>query len=150
MKPLCIFLLILSSLTEDIPFKSKDEFEVNLDFQFRTRVKESSEVYTSTASNTSGPLPYLTLSMKVLKLAPGETKIRIINSKGQLLYTRKAAEGTVVNLDMGYTDDIKGRVSEHEYTLVFISPDKKPLSRIVIHFQEDGSYFINEEKRGKL
>jgi hypothetical protein len=150
MKPLCIFLLILSSLTEDIPFKSKDEFEVNLDFQFRTRVKESSEVYTSTASNTSGPLPYLTLSMKVLKLAPGETKIRIINSKGQLLYTRKAAEGTVVNLDMGYTDDIKGRVSEHEYTLVFISPDKKPLSRIVIHFQEDGSYFINEEKRGKV
>ncbi len=150
MKPLCIFLLILSSLTEDIPFKSKDEFEVNLDFQFRTRVKESSEVYTSTASNTSGPLPYLTLSMKVLKLAPGETKIRIINSKGQVLYTRKAAEGTVVNLDMGYTDDIKGRVSEHEYTLVFISPDKKPLSRIVIHFQEDGSYFINEEKRGKV
>ena len=150
MKPLCIFLLLLSSLTEDIPFKSKDEFEVNLDFQFRTRVKESSEVYTSTASNTSGPLPYLTLSMKVLKLAPGETKIRIINSKGQVLYTRKAAEGTVVNLDMGYTDDIKGRISEHEYTLVFISPDKKPLSRIVIHFQEDGSYFINEEKRGKV
>jgi hypothetical protein len=150
MKPLCILWLVLSSFAEDIPFKSKDEFEVNLDFKFRTRVKETSEVYTSTASNTSGPLPYLTISMKVLKLAPGETKIRIINSKGQLLYTRKAAGGTVVNLDMGYTDDIKGRVTEHEYTLVFISQDKKPLSRIVIHFQEDGSYFINDEKRGKV
>lgn len=150
MKSLCIFLLMLSSFTGDIPFKAKDEFEVNLDFKFRTRVKESSEVYTSTASSTSGPLPYLTISMKVLKVAPGETKIRVINSKGQVLYTRKAAEGTVVNLDMGYTDDIKGRVTEHEYTLVFISQDKKPLSRIVIHFQEDGSYFINEEKRGKV
>lgn len=150
MKPLCILWLVLSSFAEDIPFKSKDEFEVNLDFKFRTRVKETSEVYTSTASNTSGPLPYLTISMKVLKLAPGEAKIRIINSKGQLLYTRKAAEGTVVNLDMGYTDDIKGRVTEHEYTLVFISQDKKPVSRIVIHFQEDGSYFINDEKRGKV
>jgi hypothetical protein len=150
MKPLCILWLVLSSFAEDIPFKSKDEFEVNLDFKFRTRVKESSEVYTSTTSNTSGPLPYLTISMKVLKVAPGEAKIRIINSKGQMLYTRKAAEGSVVNLDMGYTDDIKGRVTEHEYTLVFISQDKKPLSRIVIHFQEDGSYFINNEKRGKV
>jgi hypothetical protein len=150
MKPLCILWLVLASFTEDIPFKSNDEFEVNLDFKFRTRVKETSEVYTSTASNTSGPLPYLNISMKVLKLAPDEVKIRIINSKGQVLYTRKAAEGTIVNLDMGYTDDIKGRVSEHEYTLVFISQDKKPLSRIVIHFQEDGSYLINNEKRGKV
>ena len=150
MKPLCILWLVLASFTEDVPFKSNDEFEVNLDFKFRTRVKETSEVYTSTASNTSGPLPYLNISMKVLKLAPDEVKIRIINSKGQVLYTRKAAEGTIVNLDMGYTDDIKGRVSEHEYTLVFISQDKKPLSRIVIHFQEDGSYLINNEKRGKV
>ena len=150
MKPLCILWLVLAFFSEDIPFKSNDEFEVNLDFKFRTRVKETSEVYTSTASNTSGPLPYLNISMKVLKLAPDEVKIRIINSKGQVLYTRKAAEGTIVNLDMGYTDDIKGRVSEHEYTLVFISQDKKPLSRIVIHFQEDGSYLINNEKRGKV
>jgi hypothetical protein len=150
MKSLCIILLMLSSFMEDIPFKAKDEFEVNLDFKFRIRVKESSEVYTSTASNTSGPLPYLTISMKVLKVAPGENKVRIINSKGQVLYARKVSEGTVVNLDMGYTDDIKGRVTEHEYTLVFISQDKKPLSRIFIHFQEDGSYFINDEKRGKV
>jgi len=51
---------------------------------------------------------------------------------------------------MGYTDDIKGRVTEHEYTVYFLSKDKKPVSRIVIYFQEDGTFLVNGEKRGRV
>ncbi len=55
-----------------------------------------------------------------------------------------------VKLDLGYTDDIKDRVSAYEYVAYFLSDDKKPLSRVVLFFDKDGTYYVNGEKRGRL
>jgi hypothetical protein len=150
MKLFCAFLLTLSLITEDVPFKAKEEFEVNLDFKFKTRVKETSLVYASSTNASTGPLPYLEVNLKVLKLISGEVKVRIVNHRGENIYTKKVAEGDIINLDLGYTDDIKGRVTNHEYKVLFLSQDKKPINHILIYFEEDGTYFINAEKRGKV
>jgi hypothetical protein len=56
----------------------------------------------------------------------------------------------VLALDMGFTDDMIDRVHAHEYTLTFIDANKLPVNRIVINVAEDGSFFVNGEKRGKF
>jgi len=34
--------------------------------------------------------------------------------------------------------------------VLFLNADKKPVSRIFMTIQEDGTFFVNEEKRGKF
>jgi hypothetical protein len=57
---------------------------------------------------------------------------------------------TTFPLVIGYTDDVKDRVTPHEYILTFLSEDKTPLSRIVIFIDEDGTFAVNGEKRGRF
>jgi hypothetical protein len=145
-----LFLLCLLSLQQEIPFKPKDQFEISLDFKFKTRYVNPSVYEYETSTNSSALLPYLYLNVNVLKLGEGEIRVRIENNRGDLVFNKKAEAGMIANLDLGYTDDIKDRVSAHQYEVNFISKDKKRLSRIVIAFEKDGTYLVNGEKRGKL
>lgn len=150
--------LLLSFLLvqEPVPFKPKDHFEIALDFKFRQRPSRDgnlvklSETVADLEKNNSSLLPYLYINVKVLKLHEEEVKVRVENNKGENLLTRKAEEGMSAKLDLGFTDDIKDRVSSHEYIVYFLTKEKKRLSRIVISFDEDGTYKVNEERRGRL
>lgn len=149
---IALFSLLFLILQEDVPFKPNDQFAINLDFQFKTRYVNPSVVSLdpSQRTTTGGVLPYLFLSINVLKLAEDEVRVRIENSNGQVVLSRKAAEGMVAKLDLGFMDDIKDRVTPHAYQVYFVSKDKLVRSRILISFDEDGTYTVNGEKRGKL
>jgi hypothetical protein len=157
MKPLWLLFSLFCLQEEVVPYKAKEDFEIKLNFEFKQRppadpyqvnLDETRREYER--RNTPGPLPYLYLNLHIAKITPGETKIRLIRNNDENAFTKKLQEGMQVKLDLGFTDDIKDRVSAHEYTLHFLSQDKKPLSRIVIFFEEDGTYLVNGEKRGKL
>ena len=95
---------------------------------------------------------YLTsiLNVKVLKPAPEEVRIRVVENGTRIALNKKFDMNTVLILDIGYTDDIKDRVKAYEYTVYYLTADKKPVSKVVIYFDEDGTYFVNNEKRGKI
>jgi hypothetical protein len=141
---------------EQVPFKPKEQFEIDLDFKFKQRPpRESNVVLLDEASadlgrNGASLLPYLYLNVKVLKLQGEEIRLRVENGKGENLWNRKTEEGMIARLDLGFTDDIKDRVSSHEYVLYFLNKEKKRISRIVIFFEKDGTYRVNDERRGKL
>jgi hypothetical protein len=63
---------------------------------------------------------------------------------------RKVENNTIIQLDLGFTDDMKDRVTAYEYTVAFISQDKVPINKILIKVDEDGSFYVNDEKRGKF
>lgn len=148
-----IFFLI----QEEVSYKPKEEFEIKLDFEFRTRPvpdpnkvdMEQTHKELSRAQST-GPLPYLNLNVRALTLLPNEVRVRVTKNGEKSVLNRKIDTKTVIKLDMGYTDDIKDRVSSYEYTLLFVDDDKKAVSKIVIFFEEDGTYLVNGEKRGKI
>lgn len=148
--------LSLFFIQDQVPFKPKEQFEINLDFKFKPRPgnQMSSTVITMEKradQNTSGlMLPYLYLNVKVLKLDELEQRVRIEDNHGATLMAKKAEAGMEAKLDLGFTDDIKDRVSSHEFIVSFLSKDRQHLSRIVIFFDEDGTYIVNGEKRGKL
>ncbi|HET9486931.1 MAG TPA: hypothetical protein VFO54_05835, partial [Chryseosolibacter sp.] len=63
---------------------------------------------------------------------------------------KKIDLNSILVMDLGFTDDMKDRVTPHEYTLTFVSEEKVPLEVILIKVDEDGSFFVNGEKRGKF
>lgn len=150
-----IFILAIFFL-QDIPFKPKDEFEIKIDYQFKPRpLGDHNTVLLGNDRNderrsTSLVLPYLTLNLRILSLPGEKMRLRIntnLNDKGTL---KKINVNTVFALDMGFTDDIKDRVSAHEYTLILTAADKTPVEKIVISVDEDGAFFVNGEKHGKF
>jgi hypothetical protein len=151
------FILILSViLLQQIPYKPKEEFEIKLDYQFKQRpLADLNSVQLGGKQGdyhrrTTGVLPYLVLNIKVLKLSEEKMRVRISKNINDRPIHKKVNIKSVIELDLGFTDDMKDRVKAHEYTVSFISSDKKTMNQILISIGEDGSFFVNGEKRGKF
>lgn len=155
MKYAVVFLLI--AFFQDIAYKPKEEFDIQLDYKFKQR--PSPDISSSVNLNetkaeyerrtSTDLLPFLTLNVKMVKLS-NEVKVRVTNNMNSRIFNRKVAEGSVVPIELGFTADVKDRVNPHEYVLTFMSPEKSEVSRILIVVEEDGTFLVNGEKRGKF
>lgn len=152
------FLGCVALFFQDTPFKPNDEFDLKLQYEFRHRdvsggdkaVKFEETVAEHERRTSTALLPYVGINLKLLKLAPGEVRIRITDSNGKNVSGKKVKVNDVIFINMGFTDDMKDRVTAHEYTVRFLDDEKKELSRILISVMADGSFFVNNEKRGKF
>ena len=141
---------------QDIHLKPKEEFEIKLDYQFKQRPHSDPNTVQLGASPRSydksgaGVLPYLILNIKVLQLRDEKMRMRITNNRSDRPILKKVSVNSEVGLDLGFTVDMKDRVTASVYTITFIAEDKNPVDRIMISVDEDGSFFVNEEKRGKF
>ena len=153
MKPLILLLLILF---QELPYKPKEQFEIKSDYQFRQRpalddreirFDETRQEYERRTE--TGLLPHLTLNVKMLSLE-NESRVKITNNLNKMETTKKLKEGIVIPVVLGFTDDVKDRVNPHLYTLTFMSNERKDLSKIVIMVEEDGTFLVNGEKRGRF
>jgi hypothetical protein len=152
MKLLWIFVIAISFAQEEVPFKGNDEFELKLDLQFRQRPNDYNRVELDkhTLPTSGMPAPYLYLNLRVIKPVAEEVRVKVLKNNGETLLSRKFDPTVVLKLDLGFTDDIKDRVSAHQYLVTFLSKEKNELSRIEIFFEKDGTYLVNGEKRGKI
>ena len=153
-----LFVFLSFALQEEVPYKPNDEFQLELEYTFKQKPGIDHPVFDfteSTADNAKkqspgGPLPYLIINFKTLKLAGEEARVRCVNNLGSLVVTKKAEVGSSFKIDLGYTDDIKDRVTAHEYNIFFLSSKKKELSRVHLFIYEDGTFLVNDEIRGKF
>lgn len=147
-----LFLLSFLLVQEVIPYKPNNEFELKMDYQFKQRQLNNSKTldYSEGRSKSTGPLPYLGVELKILK-SSNEGKVRITDNMNSGSMTKKLKDDMIIKLDLGFTADMKDRVSAHEYTFAFLGEDnKQPLSKIVIFVEADGTLLVNGEKRGRL
>ena len=148
-------ILFLIHIQEEIPFKPKEDFEVKFDLKFKQRERDTKIVVVEThaenekRTNTS-PLPYLKLLVIVKQVQPEEIKMKVIKDDKNSIMSKKTEQGMEIKLDVGFTDDVKARVSGYKHVIQFLSAEKSVLSKIVIEFDKDGNYFVNGEKRGKV
>jgi hypothetical protein len=152
--------LIFFVLLQEVPLKPNEEFEIKLDYSFRQRstasgganykVDFSESKAEHDRNNSSSLLPFLNLNIKMIKLSDQEVRLKGVTPLGKTIFNKKVVAGDVVNMELGFTDDLKDRVTPHEYNLLLISPDKKEVSRIHLLVQEDGTFLINGQMRGKF
>ncbi len=146
---LFISLLLFLQKTE-IPLKPNDEFEVKLDYQLKQKPISDRLSIDYYDTKEGGMLPYLILNIRLLKLSEQEVKTKLIDGKDKLIFNRKTSVNDVLKLDIGYTDDVKDRVTSYKFNIIFLSADKKEVSRIYILIEEDGTFLVNDEIRGKF
>ncbi len=146
---LFISLLLFLQKTE-IPLKPNDEFEIKLDYQLKQKPISDRLSIDYYDTKEGGMLPYLILNIRLLKLSEQEVKTKIIDGKDKLIFNRKTSVNDVLKLDIGYTDDVKDRVTSYKFNIIFLSADKKEVSRIYILIEEDGTFLVNDEIRGKF
>lgn len=156
-----LLIFLLSFLFQDkkeVPYKPFSEFEILIDYKFKQRpgVDRYKVDYSETREDREknqfqgAPLPYLVVSIKLLKLSEEEVKVKAINNLGHNVFSKKAELDTPVKIDVGFTDDAKDRVTPYEFTITFLSLKKKETSRIHMFIMEDGTFVVNNEKRGKF
>ena len=155
---LTAFFVLVLNVLDTIPFKANEDFEIKLDLTFKPRDQTDAtktvvldEARASREKRTDGSLlPYLKLHVKIIKVQPDEIKLKVFKDDGSAIQSKKVEEGLVFILDLGYTDDIKDRISGYKYVIQFYSAEKKQVSKILIEFDSEGNYFVNGERRGKI
>ncbi len=133
---------------QDIPYKAKDEFELILDFEFKPRPRTDKIDFSIPQPST--PLPYLSIRLNVLKLLEDEYRVRVQDTRGNVLTSKQLSRNTTVNFELGYTDDLKDGVAAHKYFIKFYDRQRDVKRQIVISFDKDGTYKVNDEVRGKI
>ena len=144
----------LCFLNQEVPFKPSDEFEMRLDYKFKERPQADKPAYEAPNSNNPskaiGPLPYLRTDIILRSKKTDEIRLRVLNANGMTVVNRMLSSNEVIKIDWGFTEDVKDRISSHQYTIQFLNSDKKPVSQIVLIMEEDGTLLVNNSKRGKL
>lgn len=150
--PALVALMFVAMLQEEVRFKPSDEFELKVDYSLRTRpVPANYSIDFEDTKKTIGPLPFVSLTLTVLKAQQGEERVRIVDNRRDMIASRKIKVGSELNFDLGFTADMKDRVGAHEFTVYFQGSDKKDISsRILIHVAQDGTFLVNDEVRGKF
>lgn len=152
-----LLLILVVCFLQEVPLKPTDEFDVKLDYNFRARPTEdrntvvldgNAKAYPQRTSQ--GVLPYLILHITPLKLAEEKMRVRISTLEDDRVLQKRVEVNADFTLDLGFTDDMKDRVTAHHYVVTFLDADKQPVDKIVISVAEDGSFFVNGEKRGKF
>ena len=153
-----LYLLSIVLQTE-IPHKPKEEYKVELEYQFKQRPStgnsnrvdfELESEKTNKKKYEEGSLPYLIVNFKVIKLSDQEIRIRVIKNTGQTILNKKVEAGSSYKLDLGFTDDMKDRVMAHEFKVYFLNDKRKEVSVVTLFIGEDGTFLINDEVRGKF
>lgn len=145
------FLLLLQA--SDVPFRAKDDFQVELKYNLKDRpAKDATTVVwdADPGKKKTGLLPYLIVNIKILNPKAEEIRFRCQNNQGSVLFNKKAEKSLAYEIDMGYIDDVKDRVSPYQYTLYAMSEDKQAINKIELLVMEDGTFMVNGEKRGKF
>jgi hypothetical protein len=153
MKMILVYVFSLFLFQDQARYKSNDEFELKLDLQFKKRPGpdvNKVDLEKRTLPTAGMNAPYLYIDLRVLKPVAEEYRVKVLKNGKETLMSRKFDPELVIKLDLGFTDDIKDHVTPHHYLVTFFSKDKEPLSRIEILFEEDGTYIVNGEKRGKI
>ncbi|MFZ5973623.1 MAG: hypothetical protein ACOYXA_18725 [Bacteroidota bacterium] len=153
-----IFLLLISWLwatQPDIPYKSNDEFALEVKLELRPKPIDRYTVdYTETVDQRNrklgGDLPYLIVKIKYKKLADNEVRVKGYNNARHMICNKKAEPDLEVKLNLGFTDDLKDRVSPHEFMIYTLDDRKKEVAQIHMVVQEDGTFLVNGEVRGKF
>ena len=155
LKILFCCLVTLQVVAQDtVAFKAKDDFEVKVDMQFVPRPPDDPNTVTVTQTqarkNSGALLPYLRLRITLFTLAPEEVRYKVENNLEKRTVSKKISKTPILEINAGFTDDIKAGIKPNEYAITLMSEDKVSLSRILIQIEKDGTFLVNKEKRGKF
>ena len=148
-------LLFFVGFQLEVPYKPSDEFQVNIDLNFKIKdSKYSTSTYDQNGDRldrvSSTPLPYLAVSVAQIKFQSDEVKIVAIDSQGKTLVKKKVSSDLVLHFQMGFVEDLKKKSPNSEITVYFLSVEKNRLRKIVFSVAPTGVFVVNGKWHGQF
>jgi len=150
------FTFLIIFFQTEVPLKPAEEFECKLNLSFKSRNADSHPAvdYTETVAErerrlSATPLPYLKMKLKFITLSADEFRMQAIGAD-LILKNKKVVVGEEIELDFGFTDDIKDGILPRDYVITLLTKDRKAVSKINISFTQEGDYLLNGVKRGRI
>lgn len=150
-------LLMISSLlvTEEVPFKASDEFELRVEVSFRVKPsKYSDNSYTTSGERldrqSGTQKPFLKVTIDKLKVLDDEVRVVFIDNTGKEVLRKKLNPVPTLEYSMGFVDDLKAGTSSPVITAYFISANKEKLRRIVFNVEPSGIFQVNGNWHGQF
>ncbi|MEM7107075.1 MAG: hypothetical protein AAF519_02530 [Bacteroidota bacterium] len=138
---------------DKVPYEPKENFGFELDYTFKTRSAPSIDKVSFVESNAprgSQVLPYLKIKFDFSDFEIRYYRLKVYNNVGIVIKNRKIKRPVSYTLDMGFSDDLKDRVTSHKYSIYFYEKSKQPISKIDIEVAENGDLFLNGEFHGRI
>ncbi|MBL7848924.1 MAG: hypothetical protein JNL40_15755 [Cyclobacteriaceae bacterium] len=153
-----LLLLLTPQETPQPPLKAAEEFKLELQYEFKARPDTENAFIDLTETERekekrisgSSPLPYLVIHMSFLKLSDQEVRVRCVDNNRKNRFSKKVELGKVYSLDLGFTEDMKDRVTAYQYIFYLMSADKKDVSQVNLIVEQDGTFLVNGVRRGKF
>ncbi len=138
---------------EDVPLRADEDFLVQLDLKIKQKtipnVEDRNLLKINPNIANTDHLPFITLLISLKNVKTEEVKTKIINESGNLINTKKISTEPV-EVVIGFTADVVAGISSSKFTVLILNKKKKPLNKIYINIEKDGSYYINGKLNGKL
>lgn len=148
---------VLVYAQQEAPFKSDEAFNVEIEYIFKQRPAQSSNTVNLAETTRdlqvkggSSPLPYLILKVHIKKLEPNEQRMRVTDNTRRNISNKKLKGPIMIKLDMGFTADVKDGVSPYRYFIYLMNDKKDIISQIIISVEQDGTFLVNNEVRGRF
>jgi len=147
--------LLLLFQSAEVPYRAREDYKIELKYNFREKpARDPNTVHWDDRSvkdrPSGGPLPYLVVNVQILNPKAEEMRFKCENNLGKALFNKKADKTLSYDIDMGYLDDVKDRVSPYSYVVYALTDKRQVLNRIELLVMEDGTFMVNGEKRGKF
>jgi hypothetical protein len=147
-------ILMFLQVQDSAPLKPPSEFEIITNYQLKTKpAPENTKIVFDEGKEKmetgSDLLPYLTIQIKVKRWKGFVEQIKIVDAMGKTRLKKKVTDSGIYDLDMGYVDDMKDGVTSGKFFIHFLE-GKKIIEQITISVEEDGTFLVNNEKRGKF
>ncbi len=148
-----VVVLVLSVFVQDVPFKPSNEFEADVDLQFKTRPAAERPTYDVSGNKIEqqhGMLTFLSVAISSIQSPRGEVRFKAIDSGNKNVASKKISPNTSYRFDMGFIEDLKKGVSPNTITIYFLNDKKEEVNKVVLQVTATGDFLVNGEKRGQF
>jgi len=145
-------LFAVNLYAQDVPFMAHEDFEFELDYKFETKPPpEQNKVnMVEEVQYTADLLPYVRMNFSFPNPPEDAFRVRVLSGRGGIIKSRKMKKIDVLDLDLGFADDIKDRVKPHSFYIYIENKDKERISKIKIFVEESGNFYLNDKLYGKI
>ena len=151
---LCLlFVTVIAPAQHEAPYENIENFSFELDYSFKIRTPPDNQQVSLVEGNrySSQPLPYLKVKFVFDGLPKEYFRFKVENVEGNVIKNKKfKSDADVYILDMGFSDDLKDKITSYKYTIFFLTKDKEVLSKIELEVQENGNFMLNDEFHGRI
>ena len=140
------------SLAQEVPYRDESTYKLELKMEFKVPDPEPNNVIDPVKNRIipTDPELYVNLNLKLLKLLPEDTKLKVMDNKGITKLTKKLKDPDEYLIKIGRAMYVKEKKIGNIITVMFFNGKKENTSRITIEFKENGDFIVNDQLFGKI